>query len=235
MPHDGLAMRQPEPVRHVPLLALRAAVFAVVGTALGVSAHHLLAGGPLPWSRGAVAAAVLFVIGLAGGRRPRPLPVVALVSGAAQAGLHAWLASGTHSRQAPAAVSASGHEVHGMHGGHGQVPPGTHEVWHDRLQDSAAMTVAHVAVALFAAVLLHRADRLCWVPPRAVVRVVAATGARIATARALLGRRPAPSARRNTPRRPIARRNQRPPPAWAVLTDVVTRRGPPPQGPIPVI
>jgi hypothetical protein len=57
---------------HAPLPVLRAAVFALVGTVLGVSAHHLVAEGPVPWRQSGPAAAVLFAVGLVGARRPRP-------------------------------------------------------------------------------------------------------------------------------------------------------------------
>ncbi|MFJ5304275.1 hypothetical protein [Streptomyces sp. NPDC088350] len=74
----------PTTTHHAPLPVLRAAVFATVGTVLGVSAHHLIAEGPAPWRQSAWAVAMLFAIGLAGARRPRTLGAVAATSAAAR-------------------------------------------------------------------------------------------------------------------------------------------------------
>ncbi|MFJ9587458.1 hypothetical protein [Streptomyces acidicola] len=195
------------PTHPAPLPVLRATVFAVVGTVLGVSAHHLVADGPAPWRPGAVAAVVLFGVGLAGTRRPRSLTTVVATCGAAQVGLHLWLTATGPAHHAPA-MEMSGHARHGMN------PP-----------DSLAMTAVHAGAALLVAVLLHRADAACWFLARGVMETVDSVRARIATVRALLSDRRAAA----EPGLPVPVRAwlERPPPRGAVLADVMVRRGPP--------
>lgn len=209
MPDDGRVMTTllRTPTRPAPLPVLRATVFAVVGTVLGVSAHHLVADGPAPWRPGAAAAAVLFGVGLAGTRRPRSLATVVATCGAAQVGLHLWLTATGPAHHA-AAMGVPGHTRHGMD------PPG-----------SLAMTAVHAGAALLVAVLLHRADAACWFLARGLVEAVDSVPARIATVRALLSDRPAAA----EPGLPVLVRAglERPPPRGAVLADVVMRRGPP--------
>ncbi|WP_416967658.1 hypothetical protein [Streptomyces sp. 4F14] len=108
----------------------------MVGAALGGTAHHLIAEEPPHWQRVLVGAAVLFVLGLLGVRRPRSLPVVALACALAQGGLHQWLAAGHHT---------SGHAHHA---------PEAHSSW--------TMTAGHALAALLVAALLQRADRVVW-------------------------------------------------------------------------
>ncbi|MFG2028073.1 hypothetical protein [Streptomyces sp. NPDC048825] len=127
-------------------------VFAVVGTVLGMSAHHLPAEGPVPWAQGAVAAGALFGLGLVGTRRPRSLATVVACGVVAQAGLHLWLTLTVH--EGHAAATTMGH--------HGTDTGDAHAAWHERLHDSLAMTMAHTLVALLVAVLVHRADATCW-------------------------------------------------------------------------
>ncbi|MGW0578624.1 hypothetical protein ACWD25_22260 [Streptomyces sp. NPDC002920] len=211
-------MTTPSPPSRVPLPVLRAAVFAVVGAVLGVSAHHVAAEGPLPWRQGGFAALALFGVGLAGGRRPRSLTAVVAACGAAQAGLHLWLTA-THPHGTP-------------HPGHLHHVDGTPAAWHGRLHDSATltMTALHLAAAVLVAVLLHRADAVCWALARGLTAAVDAARARIAALRAVLpgGRRPtAPGPRPSAPALP---RPERQPSGGAVLADVVVRRGPPGTG-----
>ncbi|MEV4229315.1 hypothetical protein AB0J81_19855 [Streptomyces bobili] len=155
------SLKTPRP----PLPVLRAAVFAVVGTVLGAGAHQLLAERPVPWARGATAAAVLFGLGLAGVRRPRRSVTVVVVSVLAQSGLHQWLTRTGHPRVAPAS------HVHDRHD--------THAALSGRLHDSLGMTVAHALVALVAAVLLHRADTTCWALARGLTAALDAVRARL--------------------------------------------------------
>lgn len=209
MPDDGRVMTMlfRTPTHRAPLPVLRAAVFAVVGTVLGMSAHHLVADGPAPLRPGAAAAVVLFGVGLAGTRRPRSLATVVATSGAAQVGLHQWLTA-TGAPHHAAAMGVSGHPRHGMR------PP-----------DSLAMTAVHAAAALLVAVLLHRADVACWFLARGLVEAVDSVRTRIDTVRRLLGDPPAaPEAGLPGPVRAWL---ERPPPVGAVLADVVVRRGPP--------
>ncbi|MEW2403638.1 hypothetical protein [Streptomyces sp. NPDC046862] len=198
------------PTHRAPLPVLRAAVFAVVGTVLGMSAHHLVADGPAPLRPGAAAAVVLFGVGLAGTRHPRSLATVVAACGAAQVGLHEWLTL-TGAPHHAAAMGVSGHPRHGMS------PP-----------DSLAMTAVHAAAALLVAVLLHRADVACWFLARGLVETVDAVRARIATVRALLTGCPAaPEA--GLPG-PVRAWWERAAPVGAVLAYVVARRGPPRAG-----
>ncbi|WP_433453589.1 hypothetical protein ACQPXS_35680 [Streptomyces sp. CA-142005] len=202
---------------HVPLPAFRAAAFAVVGTVLGASAHHLVDGGPVPWRQCAAAAAVLFGVGLAGTRRPRSLTAVVATCSAAQAGLHVWLMR-EHADASPGmTMNMPGHMDHAAD---------SHSAWHERLHASTAMTVTHTLAAVLVAVLLHRADAVCWTLARGLTTAVEAVRARIATAHSLLGDRPVP-AQAGTREAVALARLERPPPQSAVLMDVVVRRGPP--------
>lgn len=217
MVDDGRVMTMLRtPTTHsAPLPVFRAAVFAVVGTVLGVSAHHLVAEGPAPWRSSVAAAALLFAVGLAGTRRPRSLVAVVVTSAAAQTGLHVWL-SAAHSRHM-AAMVMPGHAHHALP---------AHGAWPGRLHDSAAMTVLHAVAAVLVAVLLHRADAACWSLARGLTGTVEAVRARIATVRALLDGRPVPTGRGSRVRRPS--RTEPPPLRGALLANVVVRRGPPP-------
>ncbi|WP_237519816.1 hypothetical protein [Streptomyces sp. HUCO-GS316] len=198
--------------RHAPLPVLRAAVFALVGTVLGMSSHHLVGQGPMPWRQSAAAAAVLFGLGLAGTRRPRSLPAVVAACVAAQAGLHLWLVT-----ERPAGSASTALHVH-----HGMDVP---MAWHDRLHGSLAMTAVHAAAAVLVAVLLHRADTVCWSLARGLPATVDAARARIASVWTLLGER---TAAPETGIPGLVRdRWERPPLKGAVLWNVVVRRGPP--------
>ncbi|MGW0820302.1 hypothetical protein [Streptomyces sp. NPDC002845] len=182
-----------------PLPVLRAAVFAGVGTVLGLSAHHLAAPGPVPWRHAVVAAGLFLTVGLAGARRPRRPATVVATCGAAQAGLHLWLT---------ASARPSAHAQHAM-AGH-EPPP--------------AMTALHAVAAVLVAVLLHRADVACWSLSRGLTSAAEAVRARLATAWTLLGGRPALTVR--WVRGPV-RRAEEPPLKGTLLAYVVVRRGPP--------
>ncbi|GAA3899290.1 hypothetical protein GCM10023084_59710 [Streptomyces lacrimifluminis] len=214
-----MTMLRTPTTRSAPLPVFRAAVFAVVGTVLGVSAHHLVAEGPAPWRPSVVAAVLLFVVGLVGTRRPRSLAVVVVTSAAAQTGLHVWL-SAAHSRRAAATSTSLPSHAHAHHA----MP--AHGTWSEGLHHSAAMTVLHAVAAVLVAVLLHRADAACWTLARGLTGAVDTVRTRIATVRALLGGRPTPTGRGSRVRRP--RRTEQPSLRGALLADVVVRRGPPP-------
>jgi hypothetical protein len=233
MPDDGLAMPQTRtlPNAHstrAPVPAVRAAVFALVGTVLGVSAHHLVTGGQAPWAAGAVGAVVLFAVGLAGALRPRSLSAVVVASAAAQVGLHEWLglmAGLDGGSGAMAHVRGS----HVMAGGSGMGD--AHAMSHARMHDSVAMTTAHAVVAVLVAVLLHRADAVCWSLARGVAGALRPVQARIA--RVLMAWSLADGFRVTAEPQPClwtVRWLERPPPKDAALADVVVRRGPPTAG-----
>lgn len=211
------------PTTHsAPLPVFRAAVFAVVGTVLGVSAHHLVAEGPAPWRSSMTAAVLLFAVGLVGTRRPRSLAAVVVTSAAAQSGLHVWL-SVAHSRHAAATSTPMPAHLHHTTPAHGAWPEGLHH--------SPTMTALHAVAAVLVAVLLHRADAACWSLARGLTGAVEAVRARIATVRALLDGRPLPSGRGSRVRRP--RRTEPPPLGGALLAYVMVRRGPPQAWPAP--
>ncbi|MFF1723910.1 hypothetical protein [Streptomyces sviceus] len=200
-------MHLPATTTRAPLPVLRAAVFAVVGTALGVSAHHLLAEGPVPWGRGAAATAVLFAVGLIGVQRPRSLATVVACSVAGQSGLHLWLT-----------LTAAAHHSGGhLHDGR--------SAWHERLHGSLAMTAAHSLVAVLVAVLLHRADAVCWTVARGVTAALDAVRDRLAAARLLFTRPPSPAPAAAVTVVPVY--DERPLTAWPLLAHAVVRRGPP--------
>ncbi len=203
--------------RSAPLPVFRAAVFAVVGTVLGISAHHLIAGEPAPWRSGVAAAVLLFAVGLIGTRRRRSLAAVVVTSGAAQAGLHIWL-SLAHSGR----TTATNTHMGGEHARHAMPAHGT---WPEALHHSPAMTAVHAVAAVLVAVLLHRADAACWSLARGLTGAVDAVRTRIATVLALLDGRPAPTGRGSRVRRP--HRTEPPPLRGTLLADVVVRRGPP--------
>ncbi|MET7737069.1 hypothetical protein ABZT02_37910 [Streptomyces sp. NPDC005402] len=200
-------MHPPATTTRAPLPVLRAAVFAVVGTVLGVSAHHLLAEGPVPWRHGVAATAVLFAVGLIGVQRPRSLATVVACSVAGQSGLHLWLTL-------TAAPHRPGGHVHDAHA-----------VRHERLHGSLAMTAAHSLVAALVAVLLHRADAACWTVARGVTAALDAVRDRLAAARLLFSRptSPAPTSAAVV----VPTYDERPLTAQPLLAHAVVRRGPP--------
>ncbi|WP_329342736.1 hypothetical protein OG866_40995 [Streptomyces sp. NBC_00663] len=191
-----------------PLPVLRAAVFAVVGAVLGVSAHHLLGAESVPWAQGATVAAGLFGLGLVGVRRPRHVGTVVVCSVAGQSGLHLWLTLTAHPPRGP----------HVHHHGHTPV--------REPLHGSVAMTAAHALVAVLVAVLLHRADMACWTLARGVGRVLGSVRDHVAAARALFTW-PPPAGRLGVPVPPAAE-DARTAPMGPVLAYAVVRRGPPP-------
>ncbi|MCF4136707.1 hypothetical protein L1856_07240 [Streptomyces sp. Tue 6430] len=203
-------MQLPATTPRPPLPVLRAAVFAVVGTVLGTGAHQLFAERPVPWARGATAAAVLFGVGLAGTRRPRRPATVVVVSVLAQCGLHRWLTHTGHPRTSTAAhdVHAASHDVHAA--------------WHVRPHDSLAMTAAHALVAAGAAVLLHRADTVCWSLARGLTAALDAVRARL-----LLGATRRVGSVTGTPVAPVTAEGDRLPAFGPVLAHALVRRGPP--------
>ncbi|MEV0174646.1 hypothetical protein AB0I00_26445 [Streptomyces sp. NPDC050803] len=221
MPDDGRVMAKTRTTTcPAPLPVLRAAVFALVGTVLGISAHHLVAEGPVPWRQSVPAVVVLFAVGLVGTRRPRPLATVVATCGAAQAGLHLWLMT-DHPEGSASAMAAAvpAHLHHGMD---------ADAAWHGRTHDSPAMTAVHAVAAVLVALLLHRADSACWSLARGLTSAVEAARARIVTAWRLLTRRTAPPEAGLLPSGHAWL--ERPPLKGAVLADVVLRRGPPRAG-----
>ncbi|MHC5259449.1 hypothetical protein ACYSUO_16355 [Streptomyces sp. UC4497] len=199
-----------------------------MSTVLGVSAHHLMAEGPVPWLQGGVAAVVLFAVallGLVGARRARSLPRVLAFVAIAQVGLHVWLTVSAPHTPAAAAHPMGSHHTHGAHA-----------TWHEHLAGgdgpfgaSIGMTVAHTLAAVAVAVLMQRADAACWTLARGFDTATDAVRARIDAPWALLAG--VVTARwRLKPSVPVPVCAARPPPCRPVLADVVVRRGPPSPG-----
>ncbi|MFI1722732.1 hypothetical protein [Streptomyces sp. NPDC020489] len=202
-------MHRPPTDRSAPLPVLRAAVFAVVGAVLGVSAHHLAAVGAVPWRQGSAVAAGLFALGLVGARRPRHVGTVVVCSVAGQSGLHLWLTLGAHVRP------PAHHHGRQLRGG-----ASTHSY------DSLAMTATHALAAALVAVVLHRADAACWTLVRDLADVVLDTArAHVAAARELFTR-PWTPVRLAAPVR-VPMDAGRAKVVGLVLAHAVTRRGPP--------
>ncbi|MFF8974210.1 hypothetical protein [Streptomyces sp. NPDC014995] len=218
-------MHQPVTTPRAPLPVLRAAVFAVVGTVLGMSAHHLLAEGPVPWAPGTAAAVVLFGLGLAGTRRPRRLVTVVVFGVVAQYALHLWLTSTARPRPTTA-TSSHPHGGH-VHDAVGVLDVPTGRPGHGHVHDSLAMTVAHALVAVLVAVLLHRADAACWTLTHGVTAALHALRTRLAAVRRPASGQPAVCRERKPPR-PLTAEGDGPPAAGPVLAHTVVRRGPPP-------
>ncbi|MFH8800732.1 hypothetical protein ACH4F6_14215 [Streptomyces sp. NPDC017936] len=200
-----------------PVPVPRAALFAVVGAVLGMSAHRSAAEGPVPWAQGGTAAVVLFGLGLVGARRPRRPATVVVCCVVAQYALHLWLTLTAGGGQ-PAEAADSRHGAH-LHGHPAGRSPWPH--------DSLAMTVAHALAAVLVAVLLHRADSACWTLTHGVTAALHALRTRLTAVRRLVAGCPAAS---RAPGLPLvgAPGDDGLPPAGPVLAHAVTRRGPPP-------
>ncbi|TDC61839.1 hypothetical protein [Streptomyces hainanensis] len=219
MSHVLVRAQAPVPTVRPSLRVARAAVFAVVGTVLGVCAHHLVADGPVEWGRVSVAAVVMFALASVGAGRPPSLPGTLAFGGLTQAGLHVWLgaAAGHPPAHAPAALAGATHGAD------------AHAAGHTWARDSLTMTAGHVLAATLVAVLLHHADAACWAVWRlygAARSLVGSTVARLVASWRLAGRLPWPEPGSRTGRLG-GRRAERAPPACGVLADVVVRRGPP--------
>ena len=216
MIHDGSAMPWTsrtraarrigqEPISGAPVCAVRAGVFAGIGTVLAVTGHHLVSGHPVPWRAVLLAGALLFVLALPLVRSARSLPTALLATGAAQLVLHFWF------------LRFVGHEPgHGAHAMASHDGPGA--AWQATHHDPA-MTTAHVVAALSVAWCLHRADTASRLVGRLliealggiVLRLVPATGLPVVT-------RAVPPARTRAPSQPRTS---------LVLAHAVVRRGPP--------
>lgn len=229
--HDGSAMlwtvsrartahrTGPGPGDGAPLVAARAAVFAVAGTALAAGSHHLVSGHGLTWRAGLFAAAALFLLVMPVVRRPRSLTVVWAANGAAQAGVHWWL------QQTAPHPPPGAHIVH--HAAHNSLPQ-AHRLWNTAQHATTAMTAAHLAAALLVAWGVQHAERASR----------AAVAAGVLLRELLRGFRPSigtpdvcgqqapPTTRLREPSRPGH---------WELLAHAVVRRGPPMTPASPVI
>lgn len=203
-------MHSPHPDPRPPLPVVRAAVFALVGCVLGLTAHQLATREPADWAASGTAGAVLFAVGLAQARRPRGPSQAVAVNSAAQAALHEWFV-----------LTAPGTAVHGRPGG----PAGAHGAGREVLLGPSAATVAHALAAVLVAVLLHGADAACWSPPHAAAAVLARVREPIRAVWSLLAAPPGPVRPGAVPYPPS--HTERRFHAGGLLTEVVVRRGPP--------
>ncbi|MEU1514952.1 hypothetical protein ABZ490_22850 [Streptomyces sp. NPDC005811] len=124
---------------------MRAGLFALVGSVLAALGHHAGAEGAVPWRLVTAFALGQFALVRPVARHRLSPAAVTVCTLAAQGSLHLALtwAGGSHH---PAGHSAAGHAAMADGDGH---------AWH---QASVSMTAAHVAAALGAGWLLHRAD-----------------------------------------------------------------------------
>ncbi|MFD4689010.1 hypothetical protein [Streptomyces sp. NPDC058463] len=209
----------PGPRDGAPLVAARAAVFAVAGTALAASSHHLVSGHGLTWRAGLLAAAALFLLVLPVVRRTRSLTVVWAATGGAQGALHWWLQQATlHPAPGAAAVHHAAHHS----------TPQAHQLWNNSEHATTAMTAAHLTAALLVAWGVQQAERAC--------RAAAAAGVHLSNllrrlqpstgTQHVCGQQVPPATRLREPSRPSH---------WVLLAHAVVRRGPPMTRAIPFI
>ncbi|MEV6781976.1 DUF1775 domain-containing protein [Streptomyces sp. NPDC051098] len=193
-----------EPSSGAPVCAVRAGVFAGIGTALAVTGHHLVSGHPVPWRAVLLAGGLLFVLALPLVRSARSLPTALLATAAAQAALHVWFLR--------IVGREPGHEAHATASHDG---PGA--AWQTAHHDPS-MTAAHVMAALLVAWCLHRADtasRLVGL----LVEMLGGVVLRLVPAGILpVVSRAVPAARTRSPSQPHTS---------LVLAHAVVRRGPP--------
>ncbi|WP_331753284.1 hypothetical protein OG440_39805 (plasmid) [Streptomyces sp. NBC_00637] len=194
---------------------MRAGLFALVGSVLAALGHHAVAEGAVPWRLVSVFAVAQFVLLWPLARRRLTLATVTACTLAAQGSLHlalTWL-GGTHHTD-------SGH-MSGPGDSHAAMAMGDGHAWH---HSSTAMTAAHVAAALAAGWLLHRADT-------AIAAALAATRTLHRVAAALLTRLLPPLPNPVPTEPPVLRLAgclELPPPAWTyTLEHALVRRGPP--------
>ncbi|MDC0767170.1 hypothetical protein [Streptomyces sp. HD] len=201
---------------------VRAGLFALVGSTLAALGHHAVAEGAVPWRLVIVFTLGQFALVRPVARRRLSLPAVVTCTVVAQAALHLALTSAGsahHPDSAHAGHTAEGHIAHQARGdGH---------AWHHA---SAAMAAAHLAAALAAGWLLHRADAAVTAALAAVrtLRRVAAVAATRLVPRLRTAEVTAP---------PMARlvgRFELPSAAWTyTLEHTLVRRGPPGRAHVP--
>lgn len=197
---------------------LRAAVFALLSSALAVIGHHLASEDPVSWQRVAVGVLVVFTLAWPAARSSRPGPHVAVATGLAQLLLHQALS-------VPRAERNGHSETHGSALEIGQTAH--HNAW--------AMTAAHCVAACAMALLMHRADQVLSRLPETVGRWAQGAVAAAVTALRDCGR---PWVRPFLRTVPVAANGSAPRPlATALLCHAVVRRGPPADraGDVPLI
>ena len=209
----------PGPRDGAPLVAARATVFAVSGTALAASSHHLVSGYGPSWRAGLLGVAALFLLVLPVVRRTRSLTVVWAATGAAQGGLHWWL------QQTAPHPLPGGHAVH--HAVHHSMPQ-AHQIGNSSQHTTTAMTAAHLGAALLAAWAVQHAERAS--------RAAVAAGVLLSDFLCRLqppigtphmcGQQTPPATNVREPSRPSH---------WVLLAHAVVRRGPPMTRANPVI
>ncbi|NUT24958.1 MAG: hypothetical protein HOV84_03315 [Streptomyces sp.] len=203
--------------------SVRAGLFALVGSTLAALGHHAVAEGAVPWRLVIVFALGQFALVRPVTRRRLSLPAVVACTIVAQAALHlALTAAGSAHRP------AGGHAVHAAEGHSAHPALGDGHAWQHA---SAAMTAAHLAAALAAGWLLHRADAAvtaALIAVRTLRRAAAAAAATRLVPRLRTTEVTAPPMLR------LVGRFELPSAAWTyTLEHTLVRRGPPGRAHVP--
>ncbi|MFJ9037324.1 hypothetical protein ACIRF8_12130 [Streptomyces sp. NPDC102406] len=119
----------------MPVAAARAGLFAVLGTSVSVTVHHLAFGSGPPWAAHVLAALLLFAAALPGAGHDKPLRRQVLLALGSQAAIGLWLVATDDQVSVPV---------------HTRAPAAMHAVW--------PVVAAHVVLTVLCAVMLHGAD-----------------------------------------------------------------------------
>ncbi|GGN89521.1 hypothetical protein GCM10011579_084480 [Streptomyces albiflavescens] len=188
--------------RVVPVAAVRAGLFSMLGTAVAVTVHHLAFDSGPSWGMRVLAACLLFGVALPGAGQDKPLSRQLMLAIGTQAVVGYWFVRTDDAVTVPA---------------HAMWPTSVHAGW--------PVVVAHVALTVLCAVLLHGVDtcrrRVLYAAGREwehlhelVCRLFTPVRTPLDLSMAGTGRRPHPAP---TPGCPVQ----------VLLSDAVVRRGPP--------
>lgn len=188
--------------RVVPVAAVRAGLFSLLGTAVAVTVHHLAFDSSPSWSVRALAACLLFGVALPGAGQDKPLVRQLMLAVGAQVAVGYWFVRADNAVTVPA-----------------------HAVWPTSVHAGWPVVVAHVALTVLCAVLLHGVDTCRrrvlyvagreWEHLRELVRgLFTPVRAPLGLSRAAAGPRPRPGPAPG-------------PPVQVLLAGAVVRRGPP--------
>ncbi|NEC88023.1 hypothetical protein [Streptomyces sp. SID12501] len=186
--------------RLVPVVAVRAGLFSVLGTAVAGTVHHLAFDSSPSWGARAFAAVLLFWVAVPGAGHDKPLVRQLLLAAVSQVVVGFWFVRADDAIQVP-----------------GQAPG--HTMWPSCVHAGWPVVVGHVLLTVLCAVLLHGMDtcrrRVLWAAGRELLRRL------FAPVRAPL--EPAVDDNASS----VRHSDDRPSPAAVFLADAVVRRGPP--------